>query len=85
MESSEDDKRTFQVGELVRFTGYGISGPLIPPSYILGRAHQYQHKYDLGIILADAAGYYKGRTFKVYWFRTRLITETFTTHLMRVD
>jgi hypothetical protein len=84
MESSEDDKRKFQVGELVKFTGYGIGGPLIPPSYILGRAHQYQRKFDLGIILADANGYYKGRSFKVYWFRTRLITETFAAHLERV-
>lgn len=81
MKNNDDEKRMFQVGELVRFTGHGIGGPLIPPSYILGRVHQYQKRLDLGIIIGDVTGYYKGRTFRVYWFRTKRISETFATHL----
>ncbi len=82
MENNDD--RQFQVGELVRFTGHNIPGPLIPPTYILGANSFFQSKYDLGIIIANSEGVYLGRSFKVYWFRTRLFTETFAAHLMWV-
>jgi hypothetical protein len=82
MESNEE--RTFEVGELVKFTGHNIPGALIPPVYILGRNSYLQGKYDLGIIVSHVSGYYEGMAFKVYWFRTRLITETFATHLIWV-
>ena len=77
--------REFDIGELVRFTGGHRTGLLWAPAYILGETHINQTKYDLGIIVADIEGVFKGRSFKVYWFRTRLITETFAAHLTWVD
>jgi hypothetical protein len=82
MENNEE--RLFEVGELVKFTGHNIPASLIPPIYILGRNSYLQNKLDLGIIVSRVSGYYEGKAFKVYWFRTRLITETFATHLMWV-
>jgi len=74
----------FNVGELVRFTAGYTPGLIWPPSYILGQTYVNQHRHDLGIIVTDIEGVFKGRSFKVYWFRTRLITETFAAHLERV-
>ncbi|MDP6771724.1 MAG: hypothetical protein QF704_13570, partial [Anaerolineales bacterium] len=59
MESNEDPR--YQVGELVRFTGHNIPGPLIPPTYILGHNGIFQSKFDMGIIIADVEGVYLGR------------------------
>ena len=83
MENNEP--REFKIGELVRFTAGYTPGLIWPPAYILGQAYINQHKHDLGIIVSDIEGVFKGKSFKVYWFRTRLITETFATHLTRVD
>ena len=83
MENS--DPREFKIGELVRFTAGYKPGLLWPPSHIIGQTYISQHKSDLGIIVADIEGVFKGRSFKVYWFRTRLITETFATHLTWVN
>ena len=80
-----NDPREFKVGELVRFTAAYAPGLIWPPSYILGQTYVSQHKSDLGIIVSDVEGVFKGKSFKVYWFRTRLITETFATHLNRVN
>ena len=82
MESSEGPE--YRVGELVRFTGHNIPGPLIPPTYILGHNGIFQSKFDMGILIADVAGVYSGRAFKVYWFKTKLVTETFVDQLKRV-
>ena len=79
-----NDLREFNIGELVRFAGHNIPGPLIPPTYILGRNTVFQSKFDMGIILADVEGVYLGRAYKVYWFKTKLITETFVAQLTRV-
>jgi hypothetical protein len=73
--------RIFEVGDLVRFSIRSVTGPFLPPSYILGRTHLNQRNSDLGIVVSHVNGTFKGKTFKVYWFRTRLITETFGTHL----
>ena len=80
----ENNEKLFEVGELVKFTGHNVPVALIPPIYILGRNSYLQGKYDLGIIVAHVSGYYEGLAFKVYWFRTKLITETFATHLIWV-
>jgi len=76
-----NDPHDFKIGELVRFTAGYPPGLIWPPSHILGQTYISQHKADLGIIVSDIEGVFKGRSFKVYWFRTRLITETFATHL----
>jgi hypothetical protein len=81
----ENNEKLFEVGELVRFTAGYTPGLIWPPSYILGQAYISQHRHDLGIIVSDIEGVFKGKSFKVYWFRTRLITETFATHLMHVN
>jgi len=80
-----NDPHDFKIGELVRFTAGYPAGLVWPPSHILGQTYISQHKSDLGIIVADIEGVFKGRSFKVYWFRTRLITETFATHLTWVN
>tara|TARA_Y100000034_G_scaffold107927_1_gene137927 strand:- start:1682 stop:1930 length:249 start_codon:yes stop_codon:yes gene_type:complete len=82
MEINEAPK--FKIGDLVKYTIANI-GAIIPPTYILGHTFLGYSKYDLGIIIADAGGRFKGRSFKVYWFKTAVITETFASHLILVD
>ena len=80
-----NEPHEFKVGELVRFTAGYTPGLLWPPSHILGKTYINQHRHDLGIIVSDVEGVFQGKSFKVYWFRTRLITETFATHLALVN
>lgn len=64
----------FVKGDLVIFTGY-----LYTPDYVY--IDQYEPARSMGIVIGPASDYYDGAIYRVYWFRTKRITETIGGHM----
>jgi|15BtaG_2_1085339.scaffolds.fasta_scaffold15243_3 hypothetical protein len=64
----------FVRGDLVIFTGY-----LYTPDYVY--IDQYEPARNMGIVIGPSSDYYDGALYRVYWFRTKRITETTAGHM----
>ncbi len=69
------DEEYYLTGDLVIFTGYMYS-----PDYVYVEQHIPQ-KRSIGIVMGSVGGYYQDVLYRVYWLKTRRITEVVSGHL----